>query len=274
MIYNLKHRLLVALIFPYLFSYPSLAQIPFNLFFIEYLSATSVPDTPPPQDQNTPSSGTLDPNTSKCPQPEIMALVPPNPNDRLATSAYPTIWFYIPYETKDVREGRFSILTRNGKRRIYRTSFTLPKAPGIFSVSLPNSSEYALEEGMYYKWFIEIYCTPNTTLKPDKEIYGWVQKISAESSIESQNNTEIWYDAIAQLGNKLIESPNDEAIKRRWVEFLEVSGYSHLAQVEVIGSVQLTSTKASFLPKHKLPNNEVDYRYHFEQELVEPSVKP
>lgn len=198
------------------------------------------PRTPPPN-QRKPGGG-LDASTSACKNTSkpLTALIPAE-NPVLTTSTHPTFLFYVPYTSDEVESGEFSLLLGpEEKKRIYKTRFTLPQTPGIVSITLPSSPEYALEENQYYHWYVKLLCKGNTSNKPDVDINGWVQRVALTPERERQikgATPEVWYDALANLANSLRTSPQDATLRSKWVELLKSIGSEDLAQEPLVGSV-------------------------------------
>lgn len=201
------------------------------------------PSDPPPDNQAEPGGGLNPPNLScKNNEKQLTALVPVKSEQGLTLSAHPTFWFYIPYAPKDIRSGEFSLLTRDGKKRLYRTSFTLPETPGIVSISLPPSPEYALQESQYYHWHLELYCQPNTSSKPDLKIDGWVRRIPPTPDLERKIDAatpDIWYDSLTRIANRRLDS-DSEILKEQWAKLLESINRSDIAQEKLVGPVRIS----------------------------------
>ncbi len=51
---------------------------------------------------------------------------------------------------------------------------------------------------------------------------------------------EDWYDAVNNLANRLIASPQDTKLKQEWTDLLKSVGLQNLAQEPLIGSVQIS----------------------------------
>ena len=128
--------------------YSTWIQTPFSVL------VTQNPDNPsdkgPPPGRRVPG-GDLDPlsrNCKKTSQP-VTVLVPANSQGTI-TSERLTLWFYVPYDPEDITSAEFSVLNRDHKEYVYKTQFTLPKTPGIVSISVPLSAKTSLETGKYY----------------------------------------------------------------------------------------------------------------------------
>ncbi|MEG4074498.1 DUF928 domain-containing protein [Microcoleus sp. Pol14D6] len=201
------------------------------------------PPPPPPRD-NQPRTGTgLDPTNPNCKKTSksITALVPIK-NPVFTTSEYPTFLFYIPYNPEDINSVEFSLQTADGKKRIYKAAVTLPKTPGIISVSLQKSPNYALELNKYYLWYFKLNCEPYTRSTTDLSVNGFVARVPLTSERQQQINTatpDIWYDSVASLAQRLLANPQDEKLKIQWIKLLESAGYRALAEEPLVGAVQL-----------------------------------
>ncbi|HBB34411.1 MAG TPA: hypothetical protein DDZ80_24055 [Cyanobacteria bacterium UBA8803] len=221
-------------------SYPTLAQATRNTQRRPAQTLPPPPQTPPPN-QRKPGGG-LDASKSACKDTSkpLTALIPVQ-NPVLATSEHPTFLFYVPYRSDEVEVGEFSLLVwPDEKKRIYKTSFTLPQTPGIVSITLPSSPEYALVENQYYHWYVKLYCKGNTSNKPDLDLNGWVQRVALTPERERQikdATPEVWYDALANLANRLSTSPQDATLRSKWVNLLKSIGSEDLAQEPFVGSV-------------------------------------
>ena len=201
------------------------------------------PPPPPPRD-NQPRPGTgLDPTNPNCKKTSkpITAIVPIK-NPVYTTSEYPTFLFYIPYNPEDINSVEFSLVNRDGKKRIYRAAISLPKTPGIMSFSLPKSPKYALELIEYYRWYLKLNCEPYTRSRNDLSVNGFVARVPLTSEHKQQINTatpDIWYDSVASLAQRLLANPKDETLKIQWIKLLESGGFKELAEEPLVGNVQL-----------------------------------
>lgn len=201
------------------------------------------PPPPPPRD-NEPRPGTgLDPTNPYCKKTSkpITAIVPVK-NPVYTTSEYPTFLFYIPYNPEDINSVEFSLVSRDGKKTIYRSPISLPKTPGIISVSLPKSPKYALELIEYYRWYLKLNCEPYKRSTTDLPLNGFVARVPLTSEGEQQINKatpDIWYDSVARLAQRLLANPKDETLKVQWVKLLEFGGFKELAEEPLVGNVQL-----------------------------------
>jgi Domain of Unknown Function (DUF928) len=234
---NVQIALAIALIFTSLSSYSGLAQIHPRMRVSQTLPTP--PDTPPPPNHRTPAGG-LDPKDRSCKdtiQP-LTALIPEREAGK-TTSDRPTFWFYVPYTAEEIRIGKFLLLDRDEKSYISQTAFTLPQTPGIISISLPPG--YPLEDNSFYHWYLELYCQPNTSDRPDLEVDGWIERVPKTSDLQHPIDPEIpnlWYDVLTDLGNQRLAFPEDENLKDAWTNLLQSVGLEALDREPLAGAVQ------------------------------------
>ena len=197
--------------------------------------AVNSQNPPKPPNTGTPSGntrpGTTRPETN-CPQtsPTLTALVANNGSD-LTSAEFPSIWFYLPYASAQVSEIEFFLFDANERRTLYHTSITPTEKPGMFKVSFPAQSKYALKLNETYRWRLNLDCQPDNTVEPDLVLDGWIRRIS-DSSSDNQSilniqdyydkrDRGIWYDAINGLAELHFASPEDPEIEAAWSELLE-----------------------------------------------------
>ncbi|MEB3357535.1 MAG: DUF928 domain-containing protein [Synechococcales bacterium] len=197
------------------------------------------PATPPPN--RTRSGGSLSGGT--CLRPEPMVALVPVENPVLTTLAHPTVLVYVPYTAAEVHRGEVSVLVGLDERtRLYQARFTLPETPGIVSISIPPVGTDGLPENVPHHWYVKLYCTGNLTATADLTVDGWVQRVPAtpERSRQIEASTpDVWYDALAQLGDRLRLSPQDGELRERWRNLLEFIGSANLAEENLVGPVQM-----------------------------------
>lgn len=207
----------------------------------------TAPKDPPPDNQREPGGGLNGGGISSCPATPkpLTLLLPRQSGQSLTTATHPTFWFYVPYSSQDVRIGQFSILTRDGKKRLYRTYFRLPNRPGIVSISLTQSPENTLQESEFYQWHVELYCQQNSNYKPDFAVNGWVQRVAMTPERRRQIDAaqpEIWFDSLDALANRLSTSRQDEQLKQSWNNLLKSVDLQELANEPLVGSVQVVQS--------------------------------
>jgi hypothetical protein len=178
----------------------------------------------------------------------VTALTPVE-NPVFTIAEHPIFLFYVPDNPEQVRFGEFSIFTSDEKTRVYRIRFTLPPTPGIVSVGLPNLPEYTLAQDQSYRWYFKLYCQNNSSSESDLSdlsdssdlnVNGWVQRIEPTSERQHQIervSPDIWYDALANLAEKLRTAPQDRMLQERWANLLSTIGLENLSSVPLVGPV-------------------------------------
>lgn len=204
-------------------------------------SPSSSPQPSRPRPSNPRPTRGLNPDRScKRTSKPLTALIPKD-TPGLTTSGQPTFWFYVPYTTEEIRSVEFSLLTEDDKKLIYGAKFKLPQTPGIISISLP--SQYSIEEGRYYHWYLEIYCQQNTSSKPSLDVNGWIERVPLTPDRQRQIEAatpDIWYDSLTFLGNRRLTSPQDEKLKDEWRNLLRSVGWEDLTEEPLVGFVELS----------------------------------
>lgn len=160
----------------------------------------------------------------------LIALVP-IASPVLTISSNPTFLFYIPDIPTDIDFAELSILTADEKSRIYLTRLTLPKSPGIMIVELPKDSQPLLEESELYHWYFQLYCT-NTAAS--LEVNGWVKRVAATTERRLQieaGDPSIWHNAIANIAQQLLITPEDKNLQQKWLNLLQVIQREELADM-------------------------------------------
>jgi hypothetical protein len=206
----------------------------------------AIAQKPPPPPPKPPPNGTRpggglnphDPLSCNSLNRSVQALLPVE-NPVLTTTDSPTLLFYIPFSAEQIQFGEFTLLTWPGEQqRLYHVRFTLPKTPGIVSVTLPPQP--ALQEGNYYRWYFQLYCQDGTGAKPDLTVNGMVQRVALTTERERQirNATpDIWYDALARVATQLQTSPQNAELRKNWRSLLQTIEAENLAQQPLLGPV-------------------------------------
>ena len=199
------------------------------------------PPRTPPLNGTRPGGG-LNPSNASCStlNEGLRALIPIE-NPVLTATAYPTFLFYVPFGAEEVQFGEFSLLPWPGEEtRQYQTRFTLPDSPGIVSVTLPELPEYALAEAQTYRWYFQLYCKAGNGTKPDLTLHGAVQRVALtpERSEKIQSaSPEIWYDALANVANRLQTSPPENQLQSQWRELLQLIDAEEFAASTFVGPI-------------------------------------
>ena len=215
-----------------------------SAIFLSQAPPTPPPTPPPPSGNRRSGGGGLGVSNQSCratPHP-LTALVPES-SQGMTISDRPTFWFYVPYTAKEVSSGEFSLLSRDGRRYIYKATFDLPQTPGIVSIILPSSLNNALQVDEYYHWYLGLNCTQSTITRPDLVIDGWINRVSVlpEFSVDAEQGNEFSYDALTDAANQYLATPQNQQIKLSWTNLLSALGLRELAEEPLTGKLQLTS---------------------------------
>ncbi|BAZ28704.1 hypothetical protein NIES4074_11380 [Cylindrospermum sp. NIES-4074] len=122
--------------------------------------------------------------------------------------AYPTFWFYIPYEYEESElEAKFVLLDED-KRIVTGPIFLKPSKdnssgkPRLAKFTLPK--QQPLEIGKQYNWYFSIICDER---KPSRNpgVAGWIQRVKLDI-IAPKNylyyaEKGIWYDTVTRLAD-------------------------------------------------------------------------
>ena len=190
----------------------------------------------PPQSDGAGSRG-------GCPD-ELISAMPTLQTAIDATRTHLAIWVYIPFELKAGYQLR-SRLQSADNTTIYEQEYSgLTANPGLLVIPLPidaateamNVSSSDTDLGVSYTWQISLYCEPPGDAPP-AQIEGRIHPVVASSSTgvpdlnaiteltpqaasDRYASQQLWYNAIAVLGNALIANPNDPALEQAFTDLL------------------------------------------------------
>jgi Domain of Unknown Function (DUF928) len=158
--------------------------------------------------------------------PPLMALMPVV-NTGLTVAEHPSFWVYIP-ETP-AKQVVLS-LRENGSKPHSQTFFDISEAPGVISLSLPQSVP-ALEVGKTYQWAVTLICgakpSPN-----DPMIVSWVSRAASAPATQptaleraaAYGRQGIWFDALTALAQARRSQPDQPELQATWANFLSSAG--------------------------------------------------
>lgn len=155
-------------------------------------------------------------------------------------TGYPTFWFYVPYSSKAVINGLFSLEDADGNR-IYKLEFKLPESPGIVSVQFPKE-EKPLEVNKTYRWYFRLYCASQESSEPNSVYHtGLVQRVAKEKLDAQLQVTKIENRAAIYIANQLwYDMPDLAQIRSRpndWMNILKAMKLEQLKEEKITGSV-------------------------------------
>lgn len=198
---------------------------------------------------------------SRTPCPEVdapltTALIPTN-NLGKTIAEHPTFWFYVPYSSQAAPIGEFVLQEEDGNE-VYRTTFTLPKTPGLVSFSTPLAVE-PLKINKSYHWYFKLYCEAKRASTPIF-VEGWVQRVERTPALTRQLQASptredvvyaangIWYDALNYLAKLRLNNPSNPTFNEEWSRLLSAKGVGleQFRQVSVIGEVILPLSREPY----------------------------
>lgn len=164
----------------------------------------------------------------------LTALVPKQAQEALTLSDRPTFWFYIPFAADEFHSLKFRLQTEDG----YQVTLTpTSPQPGVIKVTLPEN-EPALTPDKTYRWGFFLYCqNPEassnvpitffvggtvTRILPDAALQAQMDAVEGDRelvSLYAQNG--LWYDAIALMGDRYRQDPENAQIRQDWQDLLE-----------------------------------------------------
>ena len=167
---------------------------------------------------------------------ELIALVPKN--NGLTISEYPTLWIYIPDESKNVQYAELVLQNEKEQTEIARILYELQETPGIVSVTIPPKPEYSLKTNTIYRWYFRVVCHNGN----DYVVGGFLQRETLDSdehNYDSYLNNGIWYDALTDLAERRRLAPQDLKLQQDWTDLMTAKGVGleQLAEEFKFGSV-------------------------------------
>ncbi|MEH2137634.1 DUF928 domain-containing protein [Nostoc sp.] len=163
----------------------------------------------------------------------------------LTTAEYPTFWFYVPYQIKDISIVKFVVLDENNNSVTKEPLLiNLSGTPGVISVRIPTT-EKPLEIGKYYHWYFLVDCKSQTSSEESEDIAveGLVQRIEPNSDLVRRLGTAtpqervalyaqagIWQDALTLLSELRLAKPKDTVLTSDWQDLLKSVGLEDVAR--------------------------------------------
>lgn len=190
----------------------------------------------PPRSLGIPGNRAQGGGTRGCqPYHGITALVP-KLSDNIAWGQtiedQPTVWLNAPQGLAKELQMEIVVRDRDGKP-ITKQLFTTKRkiAPGAIEISFPSTT--VLKINRTYDWAVAFYCDTDERIDRPLLVRGQVQRIgtpaaftTAKSSLERIQilaTNGIWYDTLAQLGDRLRQRKDRESATA-WVELLKSAG--------------------------------------------------
>lgn len=169
----------------------------------------------------------------------LVALIPPI-NPILATTDYPTLFFYIPKTSAP--ELQFSLLDEVNDKT-YQITVTTPKKSGIVSFNFSAIKGLPpLEIGKDYQWYFSVICDPENR-SGDAVVGGDIRRVELDpvlaeelkkatprdrASLYAVNS--IWSDTLTALYQARQSSPNNSVLADEWADILDSVGLKEVAK--------------------------------------------
>ena len=229
-----------------------------NIGQSESYSAKNKLKLPTPPQTGTPK-GNKTPGATRpenlCPQNNqpLTALVANNSKD-YTLSAYPTFWFYIPYQPSAIKYLEFALKNPQTNTTVYRTAIKPQNNSGIINVNIPQEEKFALQNGNNYIFELILSCEGNESYESDVMVNGWIKKLAMNNELQAQItqispleayqfylNNEVWYDAINQIAQLYFNNSDNPRLKQEWLDLLELLQQQQLSQEVFVESVLSTA---------------------------------
>lgn len=146
-----------------------------------------------------------------------------------------TLWFYVPYNSNEIRYMEVSLQNEEKTKTLYRGEVLLKdNKPGIFKVDIP----VVLTPNNNYNWYFTLQCKSKinneeeSSIEADKLLYGWVRrqaynpnyqqekKSGANKKCMNYSANGMWYDAINNIANKNFDSLGNSTLNEDWKNLL------------------------------------------------------
>lgn len=191
------------------------------------------------------------------PSPEELVYLLGTENREFSLSSHPTFWFYFPQSVDPEVPINFVVKEAETDKTIYSQAIKQEVKPGIVGIALPNQKSYALAPETNYSWSLAIDCQ-HSDRDSDLVLTGWLQHQPADSEMAEQLATtpplekyhiymeqNLLYDAVTQLAQARIDSPQNLQVKDDWQDLLSELGLPNLSDSKAIAQPRLLETNVS-----------------------------
>jgi Domain of Unknown Function (DUF928) len=190
----------------------------------------------PPSSLGIPGNRAQGGGTRGCkPYQGIAVLVPLSPQNIAwgrTIGNRPTVWLKIPQGLAKDLQIELAVREQNGKPIAKQSLITKQQiAAGAIGVSFPPATVLQLDRT--YHWEVAFYCDREERVDSPLIVQGQIQRIATpiqlattKSTLETAQilaETGIWYDAISQMGNRLVKTKEPE-LTTAWSELLKSAG--------------------------------------------------
>lgn len=194
-------------------------------------SRPAPPATGTPQGNSTPTA--TRPQAMCKEKDKPLTAINANNSKDFTTSKFPTFWFYVPYNSQEIKSLEFLISNKAETKTIYETSVQLQDKPGIIKITIPQKQDYSLKINKTYRWYLNLKCEPSTENEPDQVVKGWVRREPANSK------EEIWHDYINNLAELYFSNQQNPEFNHHWNVLLKAIGKEWVIQEKFVSSEQI-----------------------------------
>lgn len=190
----------------------------------------------PPSSLGIPGNRAQGGGTRGCkPYQGIAALVPLSPQNIAwgqTIANRPTVWLNIPQGLAKDLPIEIAVREQNGKPIAKQLLITKDQiAAGAIGVAFPPTT--LLQLNRTYHWEVAFYCDREERVDSPLVIQGQIQRIATPAQLATAKSplemaqalaeSGIWYDAISQMGNRLVKTKQPE-LTTAWSELLKAAG--------------------------------------------------
>ena len=231
----------------------ALATLIFMLFWVPHSGSTETvkKSLPPPPDTGSPeedfsAGGTRDSHLTKVcgVNGQSLAYLLGNKNRELTLSAYPTFWFYISNNAKQITQIKFVLAELETNKKIYERTVRVPKS-GAMGIALPHQQQYSLSANVNYSWSLEVDCAESKG-EPAIALEGWLYRVASTPDLQNQLAAfqsekyqvylqhNLLYDALNDLAQRRLAEPNNPRLAIAWQQLLIELGWQDLTQQSAV----------------------------------------
>lgn len=184
-------------------------------------------------------------------QPKAMRVFSLKQHLPLTLAAHPTFFFYVPsgLEAKvEFSLHKFDVESDLDTEKVYSTEITVPSEGGLISHQLPQDSQYQLEVGQMYHWYVVVPCGDTALVEYDFSD-GFIERTDTNAldinlnerlaSIDSGDllavsnayaEAGVWHEALTYLAQARRANPNNTTIQARWQSLLNAANLGEYSE--------------------------------------------
>ncbi len=177
--------------------------------------------------------------------PPLIAFIPPPADEEsreilatglesalsLTLSAYPTFWFYVPEQLREIELVEFMMQDDKGEDVFENPLRVRLKTSGIVSFELP-SREDQLEINKPYHWYFSVICDSDRPSR-NPSIDGWIERVQLKTSreelaaatpkerLEFYASQDIWHETLKLLAEQRCRDRQNPLYADYWDAILQ-----------------------------------------------------